>query len=132
MRGLRVDQVEGMYLGTWATVADAEAVGEMMAWEDHGRIALESQGVIQRIWNLHFMAPRSWVEETLKVQMQRRPRILMWVKGHQGEEGNEKADRMAKQEVEMGWRMQEREVATLAGIRQAYIPDIYTRRHLHI
>jgi len=32
--------------------------------------------------------------------MQQRPRTLMWVRGHQGEKGNEEADRRAREEVE--------------------------------
>lgn len=28
----------------------AEEVGVLLAWEDHDRVALDSQGVIQRIW----------------------------------------------------------------------------------
>ena len=42
----------GMYLRTMATVADAEELGVMLAWEDADRVALDSQGVVQRIWNL--------------------------------------------------------------------------------
>jgi len=45
-------------------------------------VTLDSQGVMQRIWNLQYEAPRSWVEETLKRRMQVRLRVLMWVKGH--------------------------------------------------
>jgi len=44
----------------------------------------------------------------------------MWVRGHQGEEGNEKADRRAKLEVEMGWKLHEPDIATPAGIKQVY------------
>jgi len=44
----RATQTRGMYLGTLVTVADAEAVGVMLAWEESDRVALDSQGVIQR------------------------------------------------------------------------------------
>jgi len=40
--------------------------------------------------------------------------------GTSGCGGNEEADRRAKQEVEIGWRLQKQEVATPAGIRQAF------------
>jgi len=42
-------------LGTLATIADAEEV-EVMAWEDADCVTLDSQGVIQRIWNLQYDA----------------------------------------------------------------------------
>jgi len=37
--------------------------------------------------------------------MAKRSRTVMWVKDHNGVEGNELADARAKREVEMGWRM---------------------------
>jgi len=37
-RAVGATRTRGMYLGTWATVADAEAVGVMMAWEDCDRV----------------------------------------------------------------------------------------------
>jgi len=40
---------KGWYLGEWATVADAEEIGVLLAWEDKDVVALDSQGVIQRI-----------------------------------------------------------------------------------
>jgi len=61
---------------------------------------MDSQGVLQRIWSLQYVIPRSWIEETLRAQMQERLRTLMWVKGHQGEEGNKTADSRAKEGVE--------------------------------
>jgi len=111
---------KGMYLGTMATVADAEELGVMLAWEDADRVALDSQGVIQRIWNLQDVDPRSWSEEARKRQMQERPRVLMWVKSHDGVVGNEEADMRAKKEVEMGWRLLKPDIVTPAGRRQAH------------
>ena len=81
---------------------------------------LDSQGVIQRIWNLQFEQPRSWIEQALRVQMQWQPRALMWVRGHQGEKGNEEADMRAGKEVYMGWRLQKNVIATPAGTRQEF------------
>jgi len=40
---------EFLYLGEWATVAGAEEIGVLLAWEDYDKVALDSQGVIQRI-----------------------------------------------------------------------------------
>ena len=39
----------------------------------------------------------------------------MWVRGHQGVEGNEAADARAKRGVEMGWRLQKTVIATPGG-----------------
>jgi len=51
-RATGATRTRGMYLGTMAAVADVEAVGVMLAWGDADRVALDSQGVMQRIWNL--------------------------------------------------------------------------------
>jgi len=135
--GSRIDGIaagatrtEGVYLGEWATVADAEAAGVMKAWEKHGIVALDSQGVIQRISNLKYSSPRSWIEEELVERMREKPRTLMWVKGHNGVEGNEKADMRAKEEVEIGHRMQRPMVATPAGIKQQF--PIYPKAPEHL
>jgi len=80
-RAAGATRTRGLYLGEWATVADAEGVGVLLAWEDYDRVALDSQGVVQRIWNLRYDQPRSWIEERLVEQMRERPRTLMWVRG---------------------------------------------------
>ena len=54
----------------------------------------------------------------------------MWVKGHDGVEGNEKADTMAKREVRRGKRMHKPDIVPPAGIRQAYRPHGSTPAHL--
>jgi len=45
---------KGMYLGSLATVTDTEEVGVMLAWEECDVVALDSQGAIQRIYNLQY------------------------------------------------------------------------------
>jgi len=98
-------------------VADAEELGVSLAWEEHDVVALDSKGVIQRIQGLRDLQPRSWIEERLVRQMIERPRTLMWVKGHDGVEGNERADARAKKEVRKGKRMHMPDIVTPAGIR---------------
>jgi len=102
------------------TVADAEGAGVSIAWDYCDTVALDSQGVIQRIHELMHQGPHSWIEGKLVAQMAERPRRLMWVRGHQGEEGNEESDQMAKREVRVGERMHMPDIVTPAGIRQAY------------
>ena len=44
----------------------------------------------------------------------------MWVRGNQGEKGNDEADRRAKMGVGMGWRLQKAVIAMPAGIKQEF------------
>jgi len=108
------------YLGTMATIADAEAMGVLLAWETCDAVALDSQGVIQRIHGPTLLAPRSWIEKWLSRQMAERPRVLMWVKGHNGVAGNEVADARTKEEVWMGEHMLKPDIIKPTGIRQAF------------
>jgi len=54
----------------------------------------------------------------------------MWVKGHDGVDGNEMADKRAKREVEWGERMLMPDIVTPAGIRQTYKLHGGTPAHL--
>jgi len=129
-RAAAATRTKGEYLGTMATVADAEELGVSLAWEESEVVALDSKGVIQRIQSLAHRHPRSWIEERLAAQMNERQRTLMWVKGHDGIEGNEKADRMAREAVNEGVWMNKPDIVTPAGIRQAYRLHGKTPRHL--
>ena len=129
-RAAAATRTKGQYLGTMASVADAEELGVSLAWEQNDVVALDSKGVIQRIQNLAQRHPRSWIEERLVVQMSERQRTLMWVKGHDGIEGNEKADRMAKEAVNEGVWMNKPDIITPAGIRQAFRLHGKTPAHL--
>jgi len=93
-------------------------------------LALDSKGVIQRIQALRDQQPRSWIEERLVRQMRERPRTLMWVKGHDGVEENERVDARAKAEVKRGKRMHKPDIVTLAGIRQRFRPHAGAPTHL--
>lgn len=63
------------YLGEMAMILDAEELGVSLACDTCDRVALDSQGVIQRIHGLMSQAPRSWVEGRLVRQMAERPRV---------------------------------------------------------
>jgi len=119
-RAAAATRTRAKYLGTMATVADAEELGVSLAWEENDVVVLDSKGVIQRIQGLAYTQPRSWIEEKLVKQMVEKPRTLMWVKGHSKVERSELADARAKREVGMGQGMHMPDIATPAGIRQAH------------
>ena len=93
-------------------------------------MALDSQGVIQRIVNLQYGRPRSWIEERLVGQMQERLRTLMRVKGHQGVQGNEEADERARREVKAGRRQAAGGGSNSRGIKQEF--PIYPQAPAHL
>ena len=106
------------YLGMHATVTDAEMVGVLLALEDGSRrVALDSQGAIQRLEQLYTQPARSWIEAQLQLA-NKEGCELMWVKGHAGIEGNEAADKRAKIRAYGGRVVQRPSILTPAGIRQ--------------
>ena len=114
-----------IWLGTLATVTDAEVLGIAGAWEEGYRtVASGSQTAIARCMNLASGATRvgSWIDEKAVRAMRRLEGklVLIWVKGHSGVEGNELADGRAKEGVRRGQWGSEPSIATPAGIRQAY------------
>ncbi|KAF8416564.1 hypothetical protein EV426DRAFT_704391 [Tirmania nivea] len=119
------DRGSGGTMGREINVAELN-VGEVTAWSDGSRqdevkavaavggeagegweegagrsvVALDSQGAIGRLRNLCFEQPRSWIEEPAVEEMRSGSKTVMWVKGHSAVEGNERADRKAK---EVAW-----------------------------
>lgn len=51
-RAAGATRTKAQYLGTMATITDAEAMGVSLAWETSNIVALDSQGVMQRIHGL--------------------------------------------------------------------------------
>jgi len=62
--------------------------------------------------------------------MQEQLKTLMWVKRHQGVEGNEEADERARQGVKAGRRRKQAGIATPGGIKQEF--PIYPRAPAHL
>ena len=52
--------------------------------------------------------------------MRKGQKKFVWVKGHSGIRGNEEADIKAAETVEIGKQLQKPDIATPAGIRQAF------------
>jgi len=116
---------KAIFLGTLATVMDAEVLGIAGAWEEgYTVVKSDSQAAIKRCQNLisAIQEPRSWIDERVMRAAGRRGGVLRleWVKGHSGVEGNEKADKRAREGVARGVWESDPSLATPAGIRQAY------------
>jgi len=105
-----------------------------IAWEEgYQTIASDSQAAIKRCLNLAdgTIQARSWIDEKAMTALRGLGGgvELTWVKGHSGVEGNELADRRAKDWVSKGRWESAPSRATPAGIRQAY--PLY-RREMHM
>ena len=105
------------YLGTYATVMDAEMTGVLLAIEDGDScVALDSQGAVQRLEQLYTQPARSWIEAQLQAK-NKEGCTVMWVRGHAGVKGNEIADSNARIRAYGGRVMHQPNVLTPAGIR---------------
>jgi len=69
--------------------------------------------------------PEWWIAEDLK-RMMNEDKSLIWVKGHSGVAGNERADRIAKETALVKLQMHKPRIAIPAGIRQSY--PIHTKQ----
>jgi len=78
---------EILFLGQYVAVMDTREARVMLAWKGADPVALDSQGAITRISQLGYVGARSRIEEELQA-LARRPRKLMWVKGHSGVAGS--------------------------------------------
>jgi len=122
-----------IFLGSLAMVMDAELLGIAGAWEEgYTEVRSDSQAAVKRCQNLvaGTQEVRSWIDErVVKANSRGGRKRAEWVKGHNGIEGNEKADRRAKEGVDRGVWRSDPSLATPAGIRQTY--QLFQRkRHL--
>jgi len=119
-----------IFLGSLATVMDAELLGIAGAWEEgYTEVRSDSQAAVKRCQNLvsGTQEVRSWIDErVVRANDLGRGRSVEWIKGHSGIEGNEEADRRAKEGVDGGVWRSDPSLATPAGIRQAY--QLYQRK----
>ena len=121
---------DSIFLGSLATVMDAELLGIAGAWEEgYTKVKSDSQAAIKRCQNLAsgVQEIRSWIDErVVRARNRRGGPNVEWVKGHSGVEGNEQADKRAKEGVDRGVWRSDPSLATPAGIRQAY--QLYQRK----
>ena len=124
---------KAIFLGTLATVMDAEVLGIAGAWEEgYTVVRSDSQAAIKRCKNQisAIQEPRSWIDERVvrAAEMGEGEPKVEWVKGHSGVEGNEQADRRAREGVARGVWESDPSLATPAGIRQTY--QLFQKRHM--
>ena len=116
------------YLGTAATVADAERTGLLRAlqdhYDDHAILLLtDSQAAVDTVRNhCQGQAPRSGIEQQLKAQLSRRHRenqgtTIAWFRSHIGIPGNEEADSLATWSSHLGQTTGATRTVTEGGLR---------------
>ncbi|KAF8422185.1 hypothetical protein EV426DRAFT_706332 [Tirmania nivea] len=122
------EKTYGGFLGDCASVADGEllAVQRALQKEDRSMVAIlsDSQAAIQTISSMSRGAPpRSSIEQEIKeilVQAsETRDVKVVWVRGHIGIDGNERADKRAAFESRLGLIRGTERTVTEGGIRAA-------------
>ena len=108
-----------VYRGKYAIVMDMEIPGIAMGWSMPRVVATDSKAGIGHILQVQFEAARSWIEKGMICSQ--KEGYLAWVKGHSGVVGNELADYRAKEGAITGKSLNERSIATPAGIKQVFL-----------
>ena len=116
---------DARYLGTMATVMDAEMLGIAIGWSNFTNAATDSKGGIGRTME---MKAKSWIEELVVKMQATEEREIAWVKGHSGIPGNGYAGYKAKEAPYIGSSTHQRQLCTPAGTRQEFHTSRLTKQ----